>query len=426
MPPTSEPAAPGLRATLFSGRMGLALLMGFYSGLPLLLTGSLLQAWLKDAGADLATLGALALLGLPYTLKFLWAPLVDRYGWRRLGRRRTWLALSQLLLAAAIAALGWTDPAQALQATLAAALLTAFFSATQDIVIDAYRREQLSDREQGLGAGLYVNGYRFAMLLAGGGGLILADYAGFAVLYWSASLLMLGAILVTLAAPEPDSGELAAPASLKEAAWLPLASFMARPGAWVLLAFMVLYKLGDTLAGQMTMPFYQTIGFSKTEIGMVVKLFGFWATLLGSLAGGVVLLQRGLYASLWGFGVLQGLSTAGFAVLTVTGASLPVLAAVISFENLTAGMGTAAFTAFMATQTDRRYTATQYALFSSLMGVPRVFVAAPSGWLAEQLGWPVFFIAAALAALPGLGVLAALRPLLRSGREPSRVGAGAE
>lgn len=408
----SEGSPQGLWATVLSGRMGFALLMGFYSGLPLLLTGSLLQAWLKDSGADLATLGALALLGLPYTLKFLWAPLADRYCLSRLGRRRSWLAASQLLLAASIAGLGMADPVRAMGGTIAAALLTAFFSATQDIVIDAYRRENLLDREQGLGSALYVNGYRFAMLLAGGGGLVLADFAGFHALFMIASALMLTSIVVTLAAPEPRCGQIH-PKSLKDAALLPLASFFARSGAWSILAFIVLYKLGDTLAGQMALPFYQTVGFSKSEIGMVVKLFGFWATLAGSLAGGIMLLRAGLYSSLWVFGLLQGLSTACFAILAGTGPSLPVLASVITFENLSSGMGTAAFTAFMATQTDQRFTATQYALLSSLMGVPRVFIAAPSGWLVEQLGWQSFFLASAMAAVPGLLALAALKPALR-------------
>ncbi|TAN46836.1 MAG: MFS transporter [Methylococcaceae bacterium] len=414
MPGHSE--APGhshaLWSTILSKRMGFALLMGFYSGLPLLLTGALLQAWLKDSGTDLTMLGAVALLGLPYTLKFLWAPLVDRYSLFRLGRRRGWLIVSQLLLSLSIAALGMTQPAHAIFATLAAALCTSFFSATQDIVIDAYRRENLLDREQGLGAALYVNGYRFAMLLVGGGGLILADFVGFRDLYLLAATLMFSSVLVTLAAPEPKNVH-PYPATLKEAVLLPLLSFFARRNAWVILAFIVLYKLGDTLAGQMTIPFYLTVGFSKTEIGMVVKLFGFWATLLGSLLGGVLVLRGGLYVSLWVFGVLQGLSTACFALLLATGPSQMALAAVVSFENLSAGMGSAAFTAFMAIQSDQRYTATQYALLSSLMGVPRVFAAAPSGWLVEQVGWQNFFLSSAMVAVPGLLMLAGLKPVLR-------------
>lgn len=408
----SDEPRKSLWVTILSGRMGFALLMGFYSGLPLLLTGSLLQTWLKESGADLAALGALALLGLPYTLKFLWAPLADRYCLSRLGRRRSWLAASQLLLAASIASLGMTGPAYAFDVTIAAALLTAFFSATQDIVIDAYRRENLLDQEQGLGAALYVNGYRFATLLVGGGGLILADFAGFHASYLAASALMLSGILVTLAAPEPKT-TVSHPTSLREAALQPLACFFARRNAYAILSFVVLYKLGDTLAGQMALPFYLTVGFSKTEIGMVVKLFGFWATLLGSLAGGTMLLRSGLYPLLWVFGLLQGLSTACFAVLTSTGASLPVLASVITFENLSSGMGTAAFTAFMATQTDQRFTATQYALLSSLMGVPRVFIAAPSGWLVEQIGWQAFFLVSAVAAVPGLLALITIKPVLQ-------------
>ncbi len=401
------PSEDARSASVFSRRMVMALLMGFYSGLPLLLTGSLLQAWMREAGVDLATIGLFALVGLPYTGKFLWAPIFDRYALPWFGRRRGWLLLIQLLLAAAIASLGWMDPGRAPLGVAVAALLVTFFSASQDIVIDAYRRESLLDLEQGLGASLYVNGYRLGMLLASGGGLILADFLGFQRVYGLCGLLMATGALVTLWAREPASP--VSPKTLREAVVLPFLEFFRRRDAIWILLFILLYKLGDTMASNMTMPFYLDLGFGKTEIGAVVKLFGFWATVVGGLLGGVLILKLGVYFALWLFGVLQAVSTAGFALLAHFGPTLSGLTLVISFENLSGGMGTAAFVAFMASQTDKRFTATQYALLSSLMGIPRVIVASPTGYFAEWLGWEGFFVFCALIALPGMLVLLRFR-----------------
>ncbi len=400
----SETARPG---AVFSRRMMVALWMGFYSGLPLLLTGSLLQAWMREEGVDLATIGLFVLVGLPYTGKFVWAPIFDRYALPWFGRRRGWLLLIQLLLAVAIASLGWMDPGSAPLGVAAAALMVTFFSASQDIVIDAYRRESLLDLEQGLGASLYVNGYRLGMLLASGGGLILADFLGFQQVYGLCGLLMSTGALVTLWAREPAS--LASPKTLKEAVVLPFLEFFHRQDAIWILLFILLYKLGDTMASNMTMPFYLDLGYGKTEIGAVVKLFGFWATVAGGLLGGVLILKMGVYSALWLFGLLQAVSTAGFALLAHFGPTLLGLTLVISFENLSGGMGTAAFVAFMASQTDKRFTATQYALLSSLMGIPRVIVASPTGYFAEWLGWEGFFVACALIALPGMLLLLRFR-----------------
>jgi PAT family beta-lactamase induction signal transducer AmpG len=403
-----ESPVPAMLRTIFSGRMLVALLMGFSSGLPLLLTGSVLQAWMTQEGLDLGTIGLIALVGLPYTLKFLWAPLTDRYCLPFFGRRRGWLIVVQLLLMVSIAALGWTQPATSPLVVAVAAWMVTFFSASQDIVIDAYRREALSDRELGLGASLYVNGYRVGMLLASGGGLIMADYVSFSLVYQFMALVMLVGVLTTVFAPEPVI-HVALPVTLREAVVQPFVDYLQRTDALLILLFILLYKVGDTMASNMTIPFYLDIGFSKTEIGAVVKLFGFWATIFGSLIGGIVILRVGIYASLWGFGILQALSTGGFAVLAMVGYSLPLLAGVIAFENLSAGMGTAAFVAFMASLTNRKFTATQYALLSSLMGVPRVIVAAPTGYLAEWLGWTVFFSGCALIAIPGLLLLTRFR-----------------
>ena len=382
-------------------RMLVAALMGFASGLPLLLTGSVLQAWMKDEGVDLGTIGLFALVGLPYTLKFLWAPLMDRFTPNALGRRRGWLLLFQLALIASLVWLSLARPAVDPWWLAVAALLVTFFSASQDIVIDAYRRESLSDEEQGLGASLYVNGYRVGMLLASGGGLILADHLSFAQVYQLMAAFMLLGVATTLFAPEPVTAE-GVPRTLREAVLEPFIEYFQRRDALLILAFILLYKIGDTMASHMTTPFYLDIGFSKTEIGTVVKLFGFWATVTGGLIGGLLIMRLGIFRALWLFGILQGVSTAGFSVLAQVGASVPGLAAVITFENLSGGMGTAAYVAYMASLTNRKFTATQYALLSSLMGVPRVIAAAPTGYLADAMGWSWFFVACTLIAAPGL------------------------
>ncbi len=402
-------------AAIFSGRMLFALLMGFASGLPLLLTGSVLQAWLKRSGIDLTSIGLFALVGLPYTLKFLWAPLFDRYLPPLLGRRRGWLLLMQLALAAALFGLSFAHPSPGeLLPVSIAALLVAFFSASQDIVVDAYRRDSLPDVELGLGSAMYVNGYRIGLLVAGAGGLILAGSYSYETMYLLMAVVMAACIVVSLAAPEPllPAGR---PATLAEAVFLPFRDYFTRDGAWLALAFILLYKLGDTMASSMTTPFYLERGYSEAEIGTVVKLFGFWATITGGTLGGVWILRIGMRRALWLFGLGQMLSTLGFVVLTGVEPTAAALATVVAIENFTAGLGTAAFVGFMASLTDRRFTATQYALLSSLMGVPRVIASAPTGWLAEWLGWPGFFLMCTLIAIPGLLLLRWIARLAESG-----------
>lgn len=290
-----------------------------------------------------------------------------------------------------------------------AALLVTFFSASQDIVVDAYRREDLADAELGLGSSLYVNGYRVGMLLASGGGLIMADFMSFRMVYIIMAGCMLIGVITTLLAKEPDVA-VAPPGSLREAVFNPLKEYFSRQGALWMLAFVLLYKIGDTMASAMTTPFYLDLGFTKTEIGAIVKLFGFWATIAGSLTGGIIMLRLGINRSLWIFGFLQAVSTAGFAVLARIGYSLPALSAVIAFENLSGGMGTAAYVAFMASITNKKFTATQYALLSSLMGVPRVLASAPTGFLAKNTGWEGFFIVCTLIAVPGILLLVKFAP----------------
>ena len=390
--------------TIFSARMLVALLMGFFCGLPLLLTITVLQAWMKVEGVDLSVIGMMSLVGLPYTVKFLWAPFLDRYIPPLFGRRRGWLIIAQSGLMISIIGLGSTSPADHPGMMAFTAFLVTFFSASQDIVVDAYRREDIPDAELGFASSLYINGYRMGMLLAGGGGLILADHMPFSMVYLLMAACLVPGIITTLFAPEPKiNGN--PPKSLQAAVIDPLIEYFTRPGALWVLAFILLYKVGDSMATTMTIPFYLDIGYSNTEIGTVVKLFGFWATIAGALLGGVVTLKIGMYASLWVFGILQAVSTACFALLTQTGHSIGALSAVIGFENLSSGMGTAAFVAFMAMMTDKRFTATQYALLSSLMGIPRVIAAAPTGYAVKLMGWETFFIACAVIAAPGLLIL---------------------
>lgn len=384
--------------------MLVALMMGFSCGLPLNLTITVLQAWMKAEGVDIAVIGLFALVGLPYTLKFLWAPVMDRFVPPFLGRRRGWLLMAQVALMASIAGLGQTEPARYPAMVAAVACLVTFFSATQDIIVDAYRREDIPDAELGFAASLYINGYRFGMLIAAGGGLILADHMPLSRVYWIMAACLIPGVITTLLSPEPKV-DAKPPLTLKAAVVEPLSEYFQRHGAVWILVFILLYKVGDTMATAMTIPFYLDIGYSNSEIGAVVKLFGFWATIAGAFIGGVLTLRIGIYGGLWVFGILQALSTACFAVLMHTGHSIPALAAVIGFENLSSGMGTVAFVAFMAALTDKRFTATQYALLSSLMGAPRVLAAAPTGYFAQILGWGNFFIACAVIAVPGLLLL---------------------
>ncbi|MBW2028619.1 MAG: AmpG family muropeptide MFS transporter [Deltaproteobacteria bacterium] len=398
-----------LLTSICNSRMLVALIMGFSCGLPLLLTITVLQAWMKEEGVDLTVIGMMALVGLPYTVKFLWAPFLDRFTLPFLGRRRGWLLLAQLALMLSIAGLGSTNPLGNPWGVAFAAFLVTFFSASQDIVVDAYRREDFLDEELGLASSLYINGYRVGMLLASGGGLIMADHIPFSRVYLVMAGCMLPGILTTLLAHEPEL-TVDPPGNMKEAIIDPLIEYFSRKGALWILAFILFYKIGDTMASAMTTPFYLEVGFSKSEIGAVVKLFGFWATIGGLVIGGLIMLRLGIGKSLWIFGILQGLSTACFALLARVGHSIPLLSGVIAFENLSSGMGTAAYAAFMASITNKKFTATQYALLTSLMGIPRVIASAPTGFLAKNLGWESFFISCALIAIPGLLLLLKFTP----------------
>ena len=380
-------------------------LLGFSSGLPLLLIGSTFRIWMAEAGVELTTIGLFAWAQLPYSLKFLWAPLMDRYRLPFLDRRRGWILVCQLALAVSLALLALNDPASNLWLTAAVCFLVAFCSASQDIAIDAYRREVLKDEELGLGSSVGIAGYRVAMLLAGAGALFVAEGAGWQVAYFAMMGSVLVCIAATLWAPSPSEVQ-NTPHTLRAAVIEPIKEFLGRSYAWEILLFILLFKIGDQMASDMFGPLYVQIGFSKTQIAEASKFFGFWASIFGGFLGGVILLRQNLFRCLWMFGILQALSTLGFSVLASLGApSLLALTLVVAFENVSSGMGSAAYVAFIAYLTDKRFTAAQYALLSSLMSVPRVVFGGASGKLATVMGWQIYFLFCTLIAVPGLLML---------------------
>ncbi|MDW8468137.1 MAG: MFS transporter [Burkholderiales bacterium] len=397
-------------AVLLSRRMLLMLALGFASGLPLALTAGTLQARLAAEGADIVAIGWFALVGQPYTYKFLWAPLMDRYAPPFLGRRRGWLLLTQLALAAAIAFMGTLSPRDSAWLLGATALVVAFLSASQDIVFDALRADSLRPEERGAGAAASVFGYRIAMLVSGAGALILADrWLGWTATYWLMAALMAIGMIATWFAVEPEPSG-APPKSLEEAVAKPFAEFFARPGAAALLALVVLYKLGDAFAGNLTTAFLlRGPGFSLTEVGAVNKGLGLAATIAGALAGGALMTGLGLYRALLAFGLLQAVTNLGFVWLAAAGRDYAVMVAVVGLENLAGGMGTAAYVALLMALCDRRFSATQYALLSALAALGRVYVGPAAGYLVDALGWGEFFLFTFAAALPGLALLVSAR-----------------
>lgn len=386
-------------------RVGVMLFLGFSSGLPLALTSGTLQAWLAVEGVDLHTIGLFTLVGLPYTLKFFWSPVMDRFVPPWMGRRRGWMLTTQIGLMLGIAAIGFSSPKHAPLAVAALALVVAFLSASQDIAFDAYRTDVLHEKERGFGAGISVLGYRIAMLASGALALIIADYTG----WLSAYLLMTGLLLIgvaaTLYAPEPEV-RVTPPRTMKEAVVGPLREFFERPGALLLLATIVLYKLGDAFAGSLSTAFLlRGVGFSLTDVGVVNKGMGVAATLVGVIIGGGLMVRLGLFRSLMVFGILQAVSNLSFMLLAWVGKSYALLVVAVGLENITGGMGTAAFVAFMMALCNHRYTATQYALLSSLASLGRQYTGPPAGYLVEWVGWVEFFFVTTLVAVPGLWLL---------------------
>jgi PAT family beta-lactamase induction signal transducer AmpG len=400
-----------LYAAVFRSRtMLLMLLLGFSSGLPLALTAGTLQAWLAVEGVDIVTIGWFALVGQPYTYKFLWAPLMDRFTPPLLGRRRGWMLLTQCALLALIAVLGSLSPKDAPWLTGLVALAVAFVSASQDVVVDAYRADILRADERGAGAAVSVLGYRLAMLVSGAGALVVADqWLGWQGTYWLMAALMVLGMAGAWFAPEPQEAG-AAPRTLDAAVTQPMAEFFSRHGAVSLLVLVVLYKLGDAFAGNLTTAFLlKGPGFSATEVGAINKGLGLAATIVGALAGGALMARLRLYRALLLFGALQAVTNLGFMLLAAGGKNYALMVAVVGAENLCGGMGTAAYVALLMALCDRRYSATQYALLSALSAVGRVYVGPAAGYMVVAMGWTTFFFATFLIALPGIGMLWAMR-----------------
>jgi PAT family beta-lactamase induction signal transducer AmpG len=391
--------------------MAALLLLGFSSGLPLFLTSRTLQAWMTVEQVDLTAIGLFSLVGLPYSLKFLWSPLLDRFAIPILGRRRGWLITIQIGLLIAIALMAFQQPKQALQLLAINAVAIAFFSATQDIAADAYRTDVLAELELGAGAAVFVLGYRVALLLTGSLALILADRISWSSVYLLMAVGMVIGIIATLLAPEPK--ETSPPESLAAAVILPFGEFFQRQGvvqAFLILLFIVLYKLGDSFVNNMSTPFLLQTGFTQTDIGAIQGGMGLIATIVGTLAGGAFLSKMGLNRSLWLFGALQAVSNLAYYLLAQVGKNYQALVLTINIENFCAGLGTAAFVAFLMNMCNQRFSATQYALLSSFMAVSRDILVAPAGSLAKSTGWPLFFIISMVAAIPGLLLLPFFAP----------------
>lgn len=403
---------------LLTRRMLICVFTGFSSGLPLFLLLNLLPAWLKTEGIGLKEIGLFALIQFPYTWKFLWSPLMDRFALPWLGRRRSWMAAAHLGLIAAMCWMGSLSPRNDLTSIAAIAILLAVLSATLDIALDAYRRELLKDEELGLGNAVHVNAYKVAGLIPGSLSLFLADRLPWFEVFVITALFMLPGLLMTLLVREPVQ-VLASPKTLEAAVREPFREFLGRAGwqgAVTILAFIFLYKLGDSLCTALATPFYLDMGFTKSEIGLVAKNAGLWPSVIGGLAGGLWMVRLGINRSLWVFGVVQMLAILGFAWLASQGSApasperLAALALVIGSEAFGVGLGTAGFVAFIARTTHPAYTATQFALFTSLAAVPRTFINASAGWLVEHLGWTNFFLLCFVLAIPGMVLLLKVAP----------------
>ncbi|MEL4015601.1 muropeptide MFS transporter AmpG [Dryocola clanedunensis] len=391
---------------LLEPKSAILLILGFASGLPLALTSGTLQAWMTVENIDLKTIGFFSLVGQAYVFKFLWSPVMDRYTPPMLGRRRGWLLITQILLLISIAAMGFLEPGSQLRWMAALAVIIAFCSASQDIVFDAWKTDVLSAEERGSGAAISVLGYRLAMLVSGGLALWLADrFLGWQAMYWLMAALMLPCIVATILAPEPTDA-IPVPRSIEQAVVAPLRDFFGRNNAWLILLLIVMYKLGDAFAMSLTTTFLiRGVGFDAGEVGVVNKTLGLFATILGALYGGVLMQRLSLFRALLIFGVLQGLSNAGYWLLSISDKHMFSMAAAVFFENLCGGMGTAAFVALLMTLCNKSFSATQFALLSALSAVGRVYVGPIAGWFVEAHGWPTFYLFSVFAAVPGILLL---------------------
>jgi PAT family beta-lactamase induction signal transducer AmpG len=423
-----------IREALFNRRMLICVFTGFTSGLPLYFVYTLIPAWLRSESVSLKEIGLFALIGLPYTWKFIWSPTMDRFVPPFLGRRRGWMLMTQICLLFSMAAMGFMNPAESIWTIAYLAAAVAFFSASQDIVLDAYRREILPDQELGLGNSIHVNAYRVAGLIPGSLALILADHMDWLWVYICVALFMFVGIIMTLTIKEPE-GQINPPLTLKEAVVEPFKEFFSRLGqlrAFEILAFIFLYKLGDSMATALSTPFYIDLGFNLTEIGIVAKHAALWPAIIGGLLGGLLMVKIGINRALWLFGIVQIVTILGFAVLADVGNNLIALAMVLALEYLGVGLGTAAFVAFIARSTNRNYTATQFALFTAIAALPRTLANSLTGYLVEGanaeentfayplmqwvgfpvegLGWTQFFLLCTACAIPGMLLLLRVAP----------------
>jgi PAT family beta-lactamase induction signal transducer AmpG len=405
----SDSHMPSSIRIFFSWRMLIVLFLGFSSGLPLLLTGGTLQAWLKTAGIDLPTIGYFALVGLPYTLKFLWAPLLDGYSPPYLGRRRGWAVISQAFLVLSIVALGTLDPTNNLPLCAIAAFSLVFFSASQDIVLDAFKIELLKPEEYGAGVSMATMGYRLAMLVSGALALWLADPVDGQALPWKTvyfimSLFMIPGMIAVFLAKEPKV-EVKPPVSFRERFTLPFAEFFRRPAAVEILSFVMIYKLSTMMATALTTAFLIERGYSLTEIGPISKVPVMIAAILGPICGAAFMIKLGLKRALWIFGIIQALAGLSFLAILSVEHNVPFMVGCLVVENFLIGLGVASISAFMMTVCSKQFTGTQFALLSSLTAVPRVILVSQAGSLAKWFGWHGFFIFAVLLAIPGLLLL---------------------
>ena len=409
-----------LLQSLKSKRMVTVLFLGFSSGLPILLLFTSFKIWLRREGIELSTIGYFSWVMVPYSINFLWAPLLDRFTLFPLGRRRSWILFAQLGLIASLVGLSLAEPKAAIEWVVALGIGVAFFAATQDIAIDAYRREILRDDEQGIGASFAVYGYRVGMFVAAGPGLWLVDPETMGLSFNQMFLVMAGIMLVgvitTLVCSEPQI-EYPPPSTFQQAVIAPFIEFFKRDGAIAILLVVVLFKVGDAFAGSMSGAYYVDLGFTNAQIAEAAKTVGLVSTLAGLFLGGVLIFRLGILRALLAFACLQAVSTVAFSLLSSIGPNWWALAGIVALEDLSSGMGTAALVAFISLLTNKRFTATQYALLSSLASLGRTFLSGFAGEAAEALGYTWFYIAGGLMAIPGILMLLFLRPTYEAALE---------
>lgn len=406
------PPSVSFKESILNRRMLICIFTGFTSGLPLYLLFQLVPGWLRMEGIGLAEIGFFALIQFPFTWKFVWSPIIDRYTLPFLGHRRGWMLITQVALLLSIGAMGFLKPNVSILSIAFLSVAVAFFSASQDIVLDAFRRELLPDNELGLGNSIHVQAYRFSGLVPGALGFILADYLPWHMVFVVVALFMLIGILMTLVIDEAIA-EPSPPKTLKDSVIDPFRDFLGRAGlgpALLVLAFLFLYKLGDNMATALQTPFFIDLGFTGTQIGTISKTAGLIAVIFGGILGGLIMVKLKINRALWIFGTVQIISIFGFVVLSEVGSNPWMLGTVVFFEYLGVGLGSAALIAFIARTTNPAFAATQLALFTAIVAVPRVFANAVTGIIVEQIGWTDFFLLCIVFAIPGMLLLIKVAP----------------